>query len=103
MATVKWMPRSIRQLQEIQEYIGRDSPERATRFVARLMTATRRLESFPLSGAVVPEFHRDDLREIVHGSYRIIYRVTDQQVDVVAVVHAARLLDRDSLSPSDDA
>jgi plasmid stabilization system protein ParE len=97
------MPRSIRHLREIQEYIGRDSPERAADFVARLTAATRRLESLPLSGAVVPEFRRDDLREIKHGSYRIIYRVTGNHVDIAAVIHAARLLDQNSLPPSDNA
>jgi plasmid stabilization system protein ParE len=97
------MPRSIRHLREIQEHIGRDSPERAADFVARLTTSTRRLESFPHSGEVVEEFGREDLRQILHGNYRIIYRVTHERVEVVAVLHAARLLDEHSLPSGDDA
>jgi toxin ParE1/3/4 len=36
---------------------------------------------------------RDDIREIIRGNYRIIYRVGSSRVDILAVYHAAQLLD----------
>ncbi|MBS0260457.1 MAG: type II toxin-antitoxin system RelE/ParE family toxin, partial [Planctomycetes bacterium] len=45
----------------------------------------------PQAGSRVPEWDRDDIREIFVGSYRVIYRY-DVDVEVVAVIHAARML-----------
>ena len=57
-----------------------------------LISRTELLAEFPEIGRTVPEFRRSDLREIIHGSYRIIYRLgTDQPiVEIVRFWHAAR-------------
>jgi plasmid stabilization system protein ParE len=57
---------------------------------ARLVAAVRRLRDHPLSGRVVPELGRPTLREVIEGSYRIVYRVTPDAVQILAVVHGAR-------------
>lgn len=43
-------------------------------------------------GRIVPEFDRDDLREVIYQNYRIVYRmvVEDNVVEILAVVHGAR-------------
>ena len=54
---------------------------------------TRRSEqiaNFPFSGRIVPEFETEQLREVIEGSYRIIYYIKPEQIDVIAVLHAAR-------------
>jgi toxin ParE1/3/4 len=43
---------------------------------------------------MVPEYGDETLRELFEDPYRIVYQVLDQQIDVVAVVHAARRLPR---------
>jgi len=43
---------------------------------------------------MVPEREEDTLRELLEGSYRIVYRILPQQIDVVAIVHAARQFPR---------
>jgi len=48
------------------------------------------LARFPRLGPVVPEYNDDTLRELLEQPYRIIYRLLDKQVDVIAVIHAAR-------------
>jgi toxin ParE1/3/4 len=40
----------------------------------------------------VPELSREDIREILKGSYRLIHRVTKHRVEILAVFHSARLL-----------
>ena len=47
---------------------------------------------FPEEGRVVPEFSRSDLRELIRGSYRIVYHVEADYVSIVTVFHTARLL-----------
>jgi plasmid stabilization system protein ParE len=44
-------------------------------------------------GRVVPEFSVEDIRELLEGNYRIIYRIeTDDKIGIVRVHHSARLL-----------
>jgi plasmid stabilization system protein ParE len=43
-------------------------------------------------GTSVRERSLPELREIVVGYYRVIYRLGNQLVDIIAVVHAARQL-----------
>jgi toxin ParE1/3/4 len=69
-----------------------DAPERALRFGQFLVSSTKRLADFPEMGRMVPEFGDPSIREIVVRSYRVIYRVDDNErrVDVVRFWHGAR-------------
>jgi toxin ParE1/3/4 len=53
--------------------------------------AVEGLETDPLSGRVVPEVGDDTVREVIHGNYRIVYRVRPDLVEIVTVFHGARL------------
>jgi len=51
------------------------------------------LEQHPLAGRVVPEFYNRVIRELIRGSYRIVYKlVSKTDIDIVTVHHSARLL-----------
>ncbi len=89
---VHWTNTAIEHLLGVYEFIARDSPAYAQRTIDRLTDCSKRLADFPLSGAVVSEHDSPDIREIVERPYRIIYRVSAERVDVLAVVHGARLL-----------
>src|SRR2546425_6354198 len=71
---------------------GARLPPYADLVVERIVAAVARLESHPLSGRVVPEVGDQSLREIIQGSYRIVYRVNRDVVEIVTVFHGARLL-----------
>ena len=58
----------------------------------RLVARSEQLGTFPESGRRVPEYARDDVREVVESPYRVIYRVGPSQLDVPAVVHERRAL-----------
>ena len=85
-------PRAIQDLQEIVRYISVDNPERAESFGRELITKTRLLAAFPEMGRVVPEFNDPHIREIIHKSYRIVYRVNNQErrIEVSRFWHGAR-------------
>jgi len=40
----------------------------------------------------MPEFERDELRELIVRPYRLIYSISDSQVVILHVIHGARLL-----------
>jgi plasmid stabilization system protein ParE len=48
-----------------------------------------------MSGRVVPELRREDIREVILGSYRIIYRVTPSGIEVTTVIEGHMQLGRD--------
>jgi addiction module RelE/StbE family toxin len=89
-----WTPQSQEDLREIRNFIARDAPITAEAFVRRLRMAVGRLRSFPESGAVVAECKNPKIREIIHGAYRIIYRVRPGQIDILTVFHSARVFDQ---------
>lgn len=84
----------------IHAYIARDSRLYAKRTVERLKREVQRLRRFPKSGARVPEWDRNDLREILVGSYRVIYHWDERCVQILTVLHAARPFSGDK-SPTD--
>jgi len=92
MINVLWVPSALDDLIKIQEYIARDSAHYAKKFTEGAFNATERLAVFPKSGRIVPEYGNPKIREIGHGSYRIIYELVDDGVFVIAVVHGRRLL-----------
>ncbi len=93
MAEVRWTPQAADDLEAIAEFIAKDSPHYASLFVIDVLAAVERVASFPLSGRVVPEARDATTCEIILGSYRIIYRVREDLVEVLTVHHGARLLD----------
>jgi len=53
---------------------------------------TRILARFPQAGRKVPEFDDENIRELVVYSYRIIYRLQQDEVLIVTVIHGKRVL-----------
>jgi len=93
--TVVFTRRALRDLDLIYEYIAADSPVYAHRQIERLISRASQISQFPQSGRRVPECDLSDLREIIEGNYRIIYRLNPNKMrcDVLTIFHAARLLD----------
>ena len=91
---ISWSPRGKRRLLDCARYIAVETQDRTTTFnwLDRVYAAVEPLADFPLSGRIVPEFGRDDIREVFHGDYRIIYRVKRRRVEVLSVRHGHFLL-----------
>jgi len=87
---VHWTETAQRHLDAIYRYIAQDSPACAKRMVDRLTRRSQQIAEYPLSGRMVPEYETAQIREVVEGSYRIIYYVKPGQIDVLAVVHGAQ-------------
>jgi plasmid stabilization system protein ParE len=88
---VIWAPQAIDDVEAIRAHAARDSTHYADLVVERIVAAVSRLEHHPRSGRVVPEVGDQDLREIIHGNYRIVYRLDPDAVEIATVIHGARL------------
>jgi len=76
--SVTWSREAGKNLVAIEEFIARDSPERAVRFVDALIDhAEAILADNPRSGRMVQEIGNPDLRELIYRGYRMVYRLGD--------------------------
>jgi plasmid stabilization system protein ParE len=87
---VHWTEAALADLRGIEAYIALHSERYARAMIDRILRRTEVLAQFPQIGPAVPEYEDESLRELFEHPYRIVYRVLETQVDVVAVVHAAR-------------
>jgi len=88
---ITWSRPALANLEDIHDYIGRDAPGSADRFLQRLVAAVEPLTDQPRMGRIVPEGNGRH-REIFVDPYRIIYRVEPHEIYIVTVVHGARNL-----------
>ena len=87
-----WSPLAIDRVSEIAEYIASDSLYAAHEFVRAIFKRVEALRRFPQIGREVLEVERPDIRELIHGNYRIIYRVQPEKLYVLTVRHARQML-----------
>jgi addiction module RelE/StbE family toxin len=92
---VKWTDNAVAHLVNIYEYISLNSPTYAKQMVDKITRRSVQIASHPLSGRKVPEYDSEVIRELIEQPYRIIYRIRQDQIDVLAVIHGARLLPDD--------
>ena len=95
MAKIKWTPQALEDIETIANFIARDSTYYADIFTVNIFETVERLELFPESGRTVPELNLKEIREVILGNYRIIYRLKEDIVEILTVYHSTRLLEAD--------
>ena len=95
---VKWTRHAKKQLRHIHNYIAEDSPFYAKRVSEALVKKTIGLDDLPRKGRVVPELNEDVVRELYLYSYRILYEIKPNLIEILAVIHKRRHLQIDEIS-----
>ncbi|MDF5735043.1 MULTISPECIES: type II toxin-antitoxin system RelE/ParE family toxin [unclassified Nostoc] len=90
---VFWTETAVNHLSSIYTYIFQNSPHYPQRLVERLTQRSEQIAQFPLSGRIIPEFETKQIREVIEGSYRIIYYIKSDQIDVLAVLHGSQQIE----------
>ncbi len=91
---VAWTPEARRTLSEVIEFIAQESIEGAQQVLEQALSAASSLETLAERGRVVPELGEPQIREIFVHRYRLMYRVADDLVAVLAFIHGARDFER---------
>lgn len=91
---IVWSSQSRTDLRAIRDFIGRDSEHYASLQIERLVAKVERASKMPSRGHPVHELLESGLREVHEGSYRIIYRVQDDEFQVVTLVHMKQRIRR---------
>jgi len=91
--TVIWSQEALDDIDNIAEYISRDSAYHAQQVVERIFELSDTLPDQPESGRIVPEFNTPKIRERFLYSYRLIYELNNNTIYIIAVIHGKRLLE----------
>jgi toxin ParE1/3/4 len=92
MAQIIWTSTAINDLNSIAEYIEIDSELAAAKFIKEIIVKAEALSFHPLKGRPIPEKIPGDYRQILHKSYRIIYRVEGLNIYISSIYHQKKLL-----------
>jgi toxin ParE1/3/4 len=87
---IRWGEPALEDLHQAADYIARDSQHYAQALIDRAAAAARSLVEVPESGRRVPEIDDPNVRELFVQSYRLIYEVHREAIDILAFVHGAR-------------
>ncbi len=87
-----WSEPAVFDLENIRDYIAKDSIYYAAIFVEKIITAIEKVADFPLIGRVVPECQNKNTRELLYQNYRIIYKVSNKAVFILTVIYGGRNL-----------
>lgn len=85
-----WAYAAEEDLEAAASYIHRDSPVYAASFIDRALEAGRSLDEFAERGRMVPELGDSSIREIFVYSYRLVYRIEDDRISILALIHGRR-------------
>ncbi|MBI5204937.1 MAG: type II toxin-antitoxin system RelE/ParE family toxin [Nitrospirae bacterium] len=91
--SIKWSPRAASHFEGICDYIAKDSKRYAALFAKKVLLIVKSIPQFPKSGRVVPEYNDENLREKLYENYRIVYRIKEEVIEIVAICHGSRLLE----------
>ena len=97
---VIWSMPARNDLKQIYDYIAKDSRYYATNVVENVVSKAENLDKFPEIGRVVPEIGDKNVRELIIYSYRLIYELVSNDVQILAIIHGKRdfsSLDRNDL------
>ena len=84
---IQWTQVAADHLAAIYAYVATSSPVYATQLVIRIEARTSQLEHFPESGRLAPEGEDRNVREVFERPYRILYRLKEARVEIIAVIH----------------
>ena len=87
---VFWTQNAKRELRAVHDYVAQNSVRYAQGLVDRITRKTQHLAQFPHLGATAPEFENSSIRELLEHPYRIIYRIREDRIEILSVVHGAR-------------
>jgi len=94
---VIWSPLAIDRASEIAEYISLDNPTAANKWIEDIFEKVLVLESSSKMGRTLPEINRNEVREIIFGNYRIIYRIEKLNISILTVRHTKQILPIDEI------
>lgn len=84
---------AIQDLEQIKEYYTEQGAAHiGVDFISAIIEQVETLEQHPDIGRIVPEFHVEHIRELIHGPYRVVYLREQKAISIIRVWRSERLL-----------
>ena len=87
---VKWTSTAKKDLKKIYYYIAEDSKYYARQVAQDIVEKTEGLNVFLEIGRIVPEINDKKIRELIIYSYRLVYEIKNDDVNILAIIHGKR-------------
>lgn len=89
---VTWTELALNDLKNIYNFINAGSTLYAKKVSTRFFEIAEELENFPRAGRMLPEENDPNLRELIMGSYRLIYEIDGKNIHILAIANSKQLL-----------
>ncbi|MBE9048605.1 type II toxin-antitoxin system RelE/ParE family toxin [Pleurocapsales cyanobacterium LEGE 10410] len=76
---IVWTNQALHKLNKFVDYIAQDDVVTAENWALKLIEKTDQLIEQLESGRIVPEYNEPNLRELIFGNYRVIYRMRKEE------------------------
>ena len=90
MEKIIWSDWAVKDVQIIYQYISADSKYYASKWLDKINDRIVALSFHPYIGRVVPERENRNIREVIEGNYRIMYRIATNHILIYRIIHSAR-------------
>jgi addiction module RelE/StbE family toxin len=84
---VIWSTPAKHDLKKIYDFIAEDSQYYALKVSQEFVEKSETLIDFPEMGRIVPEVGDSKIRELFIYSYRLIYEISEKNIEVIAIIH----------------
>ena len=95
-----WTELSVEKLEDIADYISIDNKVSAKDWVINIQQSVSKLNDFPELGRVVPEIGRKEIRELIEGNYRIVYKREKSKITILTIRNFSQLLSENDIYKS---
>ncbi len=93
---INWSEQAALDLERLISYIASENPKNAGQILKKIKTEVSQLDYLPFRGRIVPEFEGQGFllfRELVVTPWRIMYRVSFENVYILAVFDSRKNVD----------
>ncbi len=89
---ITFAPEATEEIENIFLYIAEDSPQNATNWYFSIYDKIQTLKIFPLRCPLAFEsrYHDYEIRHLILGNYRVLYRIQKQTVQILHIRHGAQ-------------
>lgn len=88
-----WLDFAKQDLFIIYYFISKDSNNRAENLLNEINLGINNLILFPEKGRIIPELNLNNYRELLVGSYRVLYRIEKDTIFILTILHMSREFD----------
>jgi len=92
MVKIKWTNHALVELDDIANYISKDSAKYAQILVKQIYEMVSHIKQYSKLGRIVPEYGNPKLREILYKTYRIIYLIKKEHIEIISIMRGSRKL-----------